>query len=84
MTVITCHTMFLSITFQIVYDEPELVRRPAARGLEYRDSAYESRRHSQFTGMSLENFRLLSVLGRGHFGKVGVKLWFMQFSLIYL
>ncbi|XP_052131427.1 serine/threonine-protein kinase N isoform X1 [Frankliniella occidentalis] len=55
---------------EVVYDEPEIVRRPAARGLEYRDSAYESRRHSQFTGMSLENFRLLSVLGRGHFGKV--------------
>ncbi|XP_008204751.1 serine/threonine-protein kinase N isoform X4 [Nasonia vitripennis] len=41
-----------------------------ARPLQYRDSAYESRRQSQLTGMSLENFRLLSVLGRGHFGKV--------------
>lgn len=41
-----------------------------ARPLQYRDSAYESRRHSQLTGMTLENFRLLSVLGRGHFGKV--------------
>ncbi|XP_011644810.1 serine/threonine-protein kinase N isoform X3 [Pogonomyrmex barbatus] len=40
------------------------------RPLQYRDSAYESRRHSQLTGMTLENFRLLSVLGRGHFGKV--------------
>ncbi|XP_063240730.1 serine/threonine-protein kinase N isoform X19 [Bacillus rossius redtenbacheri] len=40
------------------------------RRLEHRDSAYESRRQSQFTGMSLDNFRLLSVLGRGHFGKV--------------
>ncbi|KAL0280061.1 UNVERIFIED_CONTAM: hypothetical protein PYX00_001469 [Menopon gallinae] len=52
----------------------EPVRRPLPRNLDYRehnrDSAYESRRHSQFTGMSLENFRLLSVLGRGHFGKV--------------
>ncbi|XP_066592857.1 serine/threonine-protein kinase N isoform X2 [Prorops nasuta] len=38
--------------------------------LQYRDSAYESRRTSQLTGMTLENFRLLSVLGRGHFGKV--------------
>ena len=37
---------------------------------QYRDSAYESRRHSQLTGMTIENFRLLSVLGRGHFGKV--------------
>lgn len=50
-------------------DEP-VFERPAARTLEYRDSAYESRRHSQFSGMSMDNFRLLSVLGRGHFGKV--------------
>jgi Protein kinase domain len=42
----------------------------ATRGLQYRDSAYESRRHSQSLGMSLDSFRLLSVLGRGHFGKV--------------
>jgi serine/threonine protein kinase len=41
-----------------------------ARGLQYRDSAYESRRHSQSMGMNLDSFRLLSVLGRGHFGKV--------------
>ncbi|XP_071444461.1 serine/threonine-protein kinase N isoform X5 [Hetaerina americana] len=40
------------------------------RSLDYRDSAYESRRHSQYSGMSMENFRLISVLGRGHFGKV--------------
>lgn len=45
--------------------------QPTARPLHYRDSAYESRRQSQLTSsMSLENFRLLSVLGRGHFGKV--------------
>uniref|UniRef100_A0A182QFD5 protein kinase C n=1 Tax=Anopheles farauti TaxID=69004 RepID=A0A182QFD5_9DIPT len=45
----------------------------AARTLQYRDSAYESRRQSQAqagAGMSLDSFRLLSVLGRGHFGKV--------------
>ncbi|XP_068898665.1 serine/threonine-protein kinase N isoform X4 [Tenebrio molitor] len=56
-------------------DEPPLeaanvVRRPVARELGYRDSAYESRRHSQYTGMSIDNFKLISVLGRGHFGKV--------------
>ncbi|XP_028902232.2 serine/threonine-protein kinase N isoform X6 [Zeugodacus cucurbitae] len=52
-------------------------RRNVARGLQYRDSAYESRRQSQAIGggvppgmLSIENFRLLSVLGRGHFGKV--------------
>nr|CAD7429592.1 unnamed protein product [Timema monikensis] len=50
-----------------VYDQPENV--VGGRRLEHRDSAYESRRHSQFTGMSMDNFRLLSVLGRGHFGK---------------
>ncbi|XP_069686325.1 serine/threonine-protein kinase N isoform X3 [Periplaneta americana] len=55
---------------QVVYEQPEVVRRPSTRGLDYRDSAYESRRHSQFSGMSMDNFRLLSVLGRGHFGKV--------------
>ncbi|KAJ9574782.1 hypothetical protein L9F63_008046, partial [Diploptera punctata] len=55
---------------EVVYDQADVVRRPSARGLEYRDSAYESRRHSQYSGMSMDNFRLLSVLGRGHFGKV--------------
>lgn len=45
-------------------------RQNLPRGLQYRDSAYESRRHSQSMGMNLESFRLLSVLGRGHFGKV--------------
>ncbi|XP_024081668.1 serine/threonine-protein kinase N isoform X1 [Cimex lectularius] len=50
-------------------DEPEF-DRPPPRNLEYRDSAYESRRHSQFSGISMDNFKLLSVLGRGHFGKV--------------
>ena len=49
--------------FQVVYEMP-------VRPVQYRDSAYESRRQSQLTGMALENFRLLSVLGRGHFGKV--------------
>ncbi|XP_063240617.1 serine/threonine-protein kinase N isoform X5 [Bacillus rossius redtenbacheri] len=51
-----------------VYDQPD--QMGGVRRLEHRDSAYESRRQSQFTGMSLDNFRLLSVLGRGHFGKV--------------
>lgn len=46
-------------------------RRQVARGLQYRDSAYESRRQSQSTGLlSLDSFRMLAVLGRGHFGKV--------------
>lgn len=51
---------------------PQPNRRPAAaaRNLQHRDSAYDSRRQSQSAGLSLDNFRLLSVLGRGHFGKV--------------
>uniref|UniRef100_A0A4Y0BHE3 protein kinase C n=1 Tax=Anopheles funestus TaxID=62324 RepID=A0A4Y0BHE3_ANOFN len=54
---------------------PPVNRRtgPAARTLQYRDSAYESRRQSQAqasAGMCMDSFRLLSVLGRGHFGKV--------------
>ncbi|XP_044003717.1 serine/threonine-protein kinase N isoform X3 [Aphidius gifuensis] len=40
------------------------------KSMQYRDSAYESRKHSKVTGITLDNFRLLSVLGRGHFGKV--------------
>ncbi|XP_031348613.1 serine/threonine-protein kinase N isoform X2 [Photinus pyralis] len=53
-----------------LYDPANVVRRPVVRELSYRDSAYESRRHSQFTGMCMDNFKLISVLGRGHFGKV--------------
>lgn len=54
-------------------------RRNVARGLQYRDPAQDTRRQSQSSiaagigpqGMlSMDNFRLLSVLGRGHFGKV--------------
>ncbi|CAH1284852.1 unnamed protein product [Diabrotica balteata] len=52
------------------YDVANIIRRPAARELSYRDSAYESKRHSQSGGLNIENFRLISVLGRGHFGKV--------------
>lgn len=55
---------------QIPFSAGDIIRRPPPRETGYRDSAYESRRHSQYTGMSIENFRLISVLGRGHFGKV--------------
>ncbi|XP_014613061.1 PREDICTED: serine/threonine-protein kinase N isoform X1 [Polistes canadensis] len=54
----------------VEFPEDEVVYELPVRPLQYRDSAYESRRHSQLTGMTLDNFRLLSVLGRGHFGKV--------------
>ncbi|KAM8714220.1 hypothetical protein ACLKA7_014371 [Drosophila subpalustris] len=50
-------------------------RRNVARGLQYRESeGYESLRSAAPPPnaglLSLDNFRLLSVLGRGHFGKV--------------
>ncbi|XP_030387934.1 serine/threonine-protein kinase N isoform X2 [Scaptodrosophila lebanonensis] len=47
-------------------------RRNVARGLQYREAAASSEaRQSMQSGMlSMDNFRLLSVLGRGHFGKV--------------
>ncbi|GJQ71084.1 hypothetical protein Trydic_g991 [Trypoxylus dichotomus] len=55
---------------EVLYD-PFVPRRPIVRELgPNRDSAYESRRHSQYTGLCMENFRFISVLGRGHFGKV--------------
>ncbi|XP_023289142.1 serine/threonine-protein kinase N isoform X5 [Orussus abietinus] len=54
----------------VEFPEDEVVYEMPARPFQYRDSAYESRRQSQLTGMTLDNFRLLSVLGRGHFGKV--------------
>ena len=53
---------------------------PARRPRDFRDSTYESRRTSQFTGgISLENFRFISVLGRGHFGKVSSHFFITQF-----
>lgn len=63
-------TTFVYILFQLKIFIFQAVYELPIRPLQYRDSAYESRRHSQINGMTLENFRLLSVLGRGHFGKV--------------
>ncbi|XP_026299824.1 serine/threonine-protein kinase N isoform X3 [Apis mellifera] len=54
----------------VEFPEDEVVYEMPNKPSQYRDSAYESRRHSQLTGMTIDNFRLLSVLGRGHFGKV--------------
>ncbi|XP_017791484.1 PREDICTED: serine/threonine-protein kinase N isoform X2 [Habropoda laboriosa] len=54
----------------VEFPEDEVVYEMPNKPAQYRDSAYESRRHSQLTGMTIDNFRLLSVLGRGHFGKV--------------
>lgn len=47
-------------------------RRPqVARGLQYKDSPLDVvSRPSPIVGLGMDNFRLLSVLGRGHFGKV--------------
>ncbi|XP_018915504.1 serine/threonine-protein kinase N isoform X2 [Bemisia tabaci] len=72
-TLSTPSTPQISPLIEFPQDEsPPLFERPlTARVLEYRDSAYESPRHSMLMpSMNLENFKLLSVLGRGHFGKV--------------
>lgn len=54
-------------------------RRPqVARNLQYKDNSFEIQQQQQrqqlptvqITGFSIDQFRLLSVLGRGHFGKV--------------
>lgn len=48
-------------------------RRQVARGLQYKDNvAYEQQRgqSTAVTGLTVDSFQLLSVLGRGHFGKV--------------
>lgn len=46
-------------------------RRNVSRGLHYKENSFEAtRRHSQSQGLTVDSFRLLSVLGRGHFGKV--------------
>lgn len=56
---------------QSILDAIGGIRRPqVARGLQYKDSAYEPGRTSQTVGLGMDHFRLLSVLGRGHFGKV--------------
>lgn len=66
----THHVDQLQLTQSLNNQRPQRPQQNPARGLQYRDSAYESRRHSQSMGMNIESFRLLSVLGRGHFGKV--------------
>lgn len=49
-------------------------RRPqVARNLQYKDNAFDAQRQepiTPLTGFTIDAFRLLSVLGRGHFGKV--------------
>lgn len=65
-------------------------RRQVARGLQYKDNvAYEQRGQSTaVTGLTVDSFQLLSVLGRGHFGKVilsqykntGREMWRWKFK----
>ncbi|XP_017837319.1 serine/threonine-protein kinase N isoform X6 [Drosophila busckii] len=45
-------------------------RRSVARGLYREPAGYEALRPANAGMLSMDNFRLLSVLGRGHFGKV--------------
>ena len=66
--------LFFLIKQKPPYEEPPPPPPPRVpEPFRDRDSAYESRRASQFTGMTFDNFRLISVLGRGHFGKVSRK-----------
>ncbi|KAG4077410.1 hypothetical protein HA402_002837 [Bradysia odoriphaga] len=44
-------------------------RQQVSRGLQFKENSIEVRKPSS-AGLSVESFRLLSVLGRGHFGKV--------------
>lgn len=45
-------------------------RQQVARGLNYKEKQLESSMFPATPGFSIDSFRLLSVLGRGHFGKV--------------
>lgn len=63
-------------------------RPQAARGLQYKDNAHELRRQSSgqassSVGFTMDSFRLLSVLGRGHFGKV-ILAQYKKTGTIYL
>lgn len=44
-------------------------RQQVSRGLQFKDNTFEIRKPTS-SGLSVDSFRLLSVLGRGHFGKV--------------
>ncbi|XP_037044891.1 serine/threonine-protein kinase N isoform X4 [Bradysia coprophila] len=44
-------------------------RQQVSRGLQFKENSIEVRKPSS-AGLSVDSFRLLSVLGRGHFGKV--------------
>lgn len=45
-------------------------RQQVSRGLQYKDNSTEVRKPTSSAGLNVDSFRLLSVLGRGHFGKV--------------
>ncbi|XP_069157905.1 serine/threonine-protein kinase N2 isoform X7 [Procambarus clarkii] len=51
-------------------EEVRTRKLPLSRFDRDRDSAYDTYRNSQYGSMGMEQFRLISVLGRGHFGKV--------------
>lgn len=44
-------------------------RQQVSRGLQFKENSLEVRKPTS-AGLSVDSFRLLSVLGRGHFGKV--------------
>ena len=54
--------------FQVAIREP--IDDPRPRRSAPPRPSYETHRNSKYGAMGLEQFRLISVLGRGHFGKV--------------
>lgn len=59
---------------QFELNSTDLAKKNVARNLQYRESLEQSTRQQsanlQSSRLQMDNFRLLSVLGRGHFGKV--------------
>lgn len=56
-----------------MYSRQKWVTRPqVARNLQYKDNTIDKQQEPipPQTGFTIDSFRLLSVLGRGHFGKV--------------
>uniref|UniRef100_T1GL75 non-specific serine/threonine protein kinase n=1 Tax=Megaselia scalaris TaxID=36166 RepID=T1GL75_MEGSC len=59
--------------FELNSTTAEMGKKNVARNLQYRELEIPSRQSAtnlQSSRLQMDNFRLLSVLGRGHFGKV--------------
>lgn len=74
-TMIQLTNISIVIMTKIVFQTPASSnsnRRPqgAARNLQYAQRTPQGSQIANVNGISIDSFRLLSVLGRGHFGKV--------------